>query len=426
MTSEQDEFIGAVRRQLAAELPAARKLRRRIHREPETGWQEHRTGAAIAAALADVDGVAIAPVAETGLLVRVGRADGPAIGVRAELDGLPLRELTGASFASANGAMHACGHDVHMAGLVALLRSVGKVAADLAPSAALLGVFQPSEEAAPSGAQAIVKTGRLQEHGVAAMLAVHVHGDVADGAVGTGAGPVNAASGTFTLTVTGTGGHGAYPQHSRDPVMALSSVIVALQQVVSRRSDPMHPTVVSVTRLRAGSAANVIPAEAVAEGTVRVLRQEDREQVFALIRDVATHTAAASGCRAQVDVVSGDPALVNDARLAAATDRWLTRHGFALDEPMRSCGSDDFAEYLQVAPLLMMFLGVGDPSRPGRPGLHHPEFLPAEDKVDAVAYAMLSGLVGAAEPDAGPAAPALHVTGASRGSSRRPPGSCCR
>lgn len=393
-------FTSAVEQQLEAELPAARALRRRLHADPETGWHEHRTSTAVSAALAGAEGVYVEPVTETGLLVRAGRPGGPVVGVRAELDALPLHEQTGSAFAASTGRMHACGHDVHMAALVALLRAFGKAAADapaLVPTAALLGVFQPSEESAPSGAAAIVKSGRLQELGLESMLAVHVHPHVDRGRVGTGAGAVNACSDSFTLTITGAGGHGAYPQHSRDPVLALSHVIVALQQVISRRMDPMHPSVVSVCRLRAGHAANVIPGEAVAEGTVRVLHPVDREHVLGLIRDVATHTAAASGCQAQLDVVAGDPALVNDRHLAAAADRWLARLGFTVTEPMRSCGSDDFAIYQEIAPVLMMFLGVRSPGDSDYPGLHHPAFLPPEDSVDAASRAMLAAFAGAAE-----------------------------
>ena len=392
-----EAFAGLVRHQLDAVLPEAAELRRRIHQEPELSWQEHRTSAAVSAALAGHDGLAVVPASGTGLLVRAGRPGGPAIGLRAELDALPVAEQTGASFASGNGAMHACGHDVHHAALVAVLRAFGRAAALEPPPAALLGVFQPSEETSPSGAVAIAGSGSLQRHQVRAMLAVHVHPGVGWGSITTGAGAVNAGSDSFVLTVTGAGGHAAYPHHSRDPVLALSQVIVALQQVVSRRTDPMHPVVVSVCRLAAGSAANVIPAVAVAEGSVRVLLPEDRKDVLALIASVAEHAAAASGCQARLDVTTGDPALVNDAGLAAAADQWLGRCGLTVTEPMRSCGSDDFAFYRDVAPSLMMFLGVGDASRTAQPGLHHAAFLPPEEAVGAVARAMLAGFAAAAE-----------------------------
>jgi amidohydrolase len=392
-------FAGAVSEQLDAVLPEAAELRRRIHREPELSWQEHRTSATVAAALAGQDGLAAVSAAAPGLLVRAGQPAGPAIGLRAELDALPLTEQTGASFAAANGAMHACGHDVHLAALVAVLRAFGRASVRQPPPAALLGVFQPSEETSPSGAVSIAASGLLQQHQVRAMLAVHVHPGVGWGSITTGAGAVNAGSDSFVLTVTGAGGHAAYPHHSRDPVLALSQVIVALQQVVSRRTDPMHPVVVSVCRLQAGSAANVIPSVAVAEGTVRVLLPEDRQDVLALIGSVAEHAAAAAGCQARLDVTTGDPALVNDAGLAVAADEWLGRSGLTVTEPMRSCGSDDFAFYRDIAPSLMMFLGVAaaGTGQAAQPGLHHAAFLPPEEAVAAVARAMIAGYAAAAE-----------------------------
>jgi amidohydrolase len=219
--------------------------------------------------------------------------------------------------------------------------------------------------------------------------------------VTTGVGAVNACSDAFLLTVTGAGGHGAYPHHGHDPVLALAQVIVALQQIVSRRTDPMHPTVVSVGRLEAGSAANVIPGVAVAEGTIRVLRPEDREEVLGLVSSISRHVAAGFGCEARVEIKPGDPALINDAELVGAVDPWLERSGFEVAEPMRSCGADDFAFYSEIAPSLMMFLGVqGAGSGAGRdpgPGLHHPEFLPPEEAVHRAAKALLAGYAGAAE-----------------------------
>jgi len=408
------ELFDAVNHELKNQLSPAGQLRRRVHQNPEISWLEHETSAAVSGAL---EGMVLEPIAETGLLVHVGDADLPAIGIRAELDGLPIIEGTDVEFASTNGAMHACGHDVHMAALVALLRAFEKVCQTGRPPVSLLGVFQPSEESNPSGAQRIVESGRLRDHRLAAMLALHVHPRVAWGSVATGEGAVNACSDSFTLTVTGVGGHSAYPHHGHDPVLALSQVVVALQQIVSRRVDPMHPAVISVTRLEAGSVANVIPAEAIAEGTVRVLDPTDRASVLELVESIAVNTAAAYGCRVRVEVQHGDPVLVNDPRLATAVDAGLGRTGIEVAEPMRSCGADDFAFYGAVCPSLMMFLGVedhcGQPATEsdannlgidhsvagaGRsPGLHHPNFLPSEETVARAARVMLTAFIAAAE-----------------------------
>jgi amidohydrolase len=392
-TFDVHRFITAVGPALEEEMSGSFLLRRQIHRAPELSWHEHATSARIADALPRIK---IESVAETGILARVGGSNHPAIGVRAELDALPIREETGAPFAATGDAMHACGHDVHAAALVALLNAFSRVSRPDPPPVSLLGIFQPSEEAEPSGAEAIIKSGRLQDHNVAAMLAVHLHPRVAWGSVTTGAGAVNASSDTFTVTITGAGGHGAYPHEANDPILALSAVVVALQQIVSRRTDPMHPVVLSLGRLNAGTAANVIPAEAMAEGTLRVLAQDDRTDIQSLMADVAAHTAAAHGCQAAVTFCEGDPALTNDAGLVAVADDWLSAAGLSVAVPMRSCGSDDFASYQQLAPSLMMFLGL---HRDGHdnPGLHHSRFLPPEESVRHAARTMLAAFGAAAQ-----------------------------
>jgi amidohydrolase len=392
-TFDLHRLIAAVGLALEEEMAGSVLLRRQIHRAPELSWQERGTSARIADALPRIK---IETVAETGLLARVGASSHPAIGVRAELDALPIREETGAPFAATGDAMHACGHDVHAAALVALVNAFARVSQLDPPPVSLLGVFQPSEESQPSGAEAIIKSGRLPDHNLAAMLAVHLHPWVAWGSVTTGAGAVNASSDTFTVTVTGAGGHSAYPHEANDPILALSAVVVALQQIVSRRADPMHPIVLSLGRLKAGSAANVIPSEAMAEGTLRVLAEDARAGILALIADVAAHTAAAHGCRAAVTFTEGDPALINDPALVAVADEWLPAAGLTVAVPMRSCGSDDFAFYQQLAPSLMMFLGL---YRDGHdnPGLHHSRFLPPEEAVGHAARTMLAAFGAAAQ-----------------------------
>jgi amidohydrolase len=402
LNAEFRRFVEAVDESLTSQLSGAVTLRQRLHQAPEVSWQEHQTSATIGEALR---GFTLEPIAETGLLVRVGDANLPAIGIRAELDGLPIEEQTRASFASSNGAMHACGHDVHMSALVALLHAFASANQSERTPFSLLGVFQPSEESFPSGAKKIIETGRLDEHHLRAMLAVHLHPQAPWGAITTGTGAVNACADSFVLTVTGVGGHGAYPHRGHDPVLALSQIIVALQQIVSRRTDPMHPTVVSVGRLQAGSAANVIPDEAVAEGTVRVLVPDDRDEVLALLESISEHTAAAFGCDARVEISPGDPVLINDAQLVAKVDPCLESAGFTVAEPMRSCGADDFAFYGHEVPSLMMFLGVqgrsdGDSDsspREQNSGLHSSMFLPPEDAVERTARAMLAAFTGAAE-----------------------------
>jgi amidohydrolase len=329
-------------------------------------------------------------VAGPGRILRIGPEAGPCIAIRAELDALPILEQTGAPWASRTGAMHACGHDVHMAALVAVARAARAVHREAGLPAALLAVLQPREEAPPSGALDIVASGLLEAEQPRAVIAVHLQHQLPAGTVAAPAGTVNAASDDFEIRVEGTGGHAGYPQLAADPVLALCQTVVALQQIVSRRTDPTHAAVVSVGALEAGQAANVIPPAAVARGTLRALDQSDRAGLHKALHEIVEHTCLAHGCRGTVTIDEGEPALVNDERLATASWPRLREAGFAVDTSFRSCGADDFSYYARCAPTLMIFLGTGGPVT-----LHDPRFLPDDAMVGQVASAMLAGYLGA-------------------------------
>ncbi len=385
------DLAAALRSALRRELPAAVTLRRELHAAAELSGAEQRTAATVAAAL----GAGSAPpVGGTGRIVRIGTAAGPCVAIRAELDALPITEETGVPWASRTGAMHACGHDVHLTALVALGRAFRAAGADRQAGfpAALLAVLQPREEAFPSGAQDIVAAAAFTGQQPRAVIGVHLQHQLAAGTAGATAGTVNAAADDFEIQVTGAGGHAGYPQLAADPVLALCQTVVALQQIVSRRTDPLHSVVVSVGSLQAGRAPNVIPPAATASGTLRVLAPADQPGVHAALREIVEHTSRAHGCRGTVTISAGEPVLVNDEALAMASRPWLREAGFTVDTAFRSCGADDFSRYAAVAPTLMLFVGTGGP-----PSLHDPRFLPPDDAVRQVAEAMLAGYLGAAE-----------------------------
>jgi amidohydrolase len=375
------ELLHTLLASLQDELPAAVTLRERLHASPEPSNAEHGTARLVAEAL---DAPNVEPIVGTGLLARAGPPRGRPVAVRAELDALPIREQTGAPFAAENGLMHACGHDVHMAALAALFRAARRSQSSL--TGPLLALYQPSEETYPSGAEAIVRE-KATLGDVGAVVAAHVHPEVPWGCVSVEPGPVNASCDYLRITVEGSGGHGAYPHRARDPILALSHVIVALQSLVSRRLDPMHPGVFSVGWTRAGSAENVIPETAVAGGTLRALAPQDRVPLREAALEIAEATARAHGCAARVHVTEGEPATVNDPTLAAAVRALLPAAGFEPAPPLRSCGSDDFGFYGVLAPTLMLFVGLdGAPNTQNLP-LHHPRFLPPPEAVAAVARA---------------------------------------
>jgi amidohydrolase len=374
---------------LEMELPRALRERERLHAIAEPSHEEYATARLVTEALG---ASGVERVVRTGLMARVG-PPGRAVAVRAELDALPIEEETDAPFAATNGSMHACGHDVHMAALVALFRAAGRI--EGSPPKPLLAYFQPSEEAYPSGADLAVKEGALAGK-TDAIVAAHVHPEVPWGSVSVEAGAVNASSDNLRIVVEGSGGHGAYPHRAHDPILALSQAVVALQSLVSRRLDPMHAAVFSVGWVRAGTAENVIPDAAAAGGTLRVLDPTDRVPLREMAREIVEYTARAHGCVARVEVTEGEPATVNDGRLAEAARSLLSEAGFGLAPAMRSCGSDDFGFYGLLAPTLMLFVGLaGAPGAPDVP-LHHPRFLPPEDAVFAVARAQAVAFVAAA------------------------------
>jgi amidohydrolase len=374
-TSVAVDFLRMLLHSLEEELPRAIELRERLHMIPEPSHGEHATSGLVAEALGTRS---VESVARTGLLACVGPLE-EAVAVRAELDALPIQEETGSFFAATNGFMHACGHDVHMAALAALFWAAGKIKGSLPKP--LLALFQPSEEAYPSGADLIVREGVLEEK-TGAVVAAHVHPDIPWGSVSVEAGPVNASCDNLRIIVEGSGGHGAYPHRAHDPILALSQSIVALQSLVSRRLNPMHAAVFSVGWLRAGSAENVIPDAAEAGGT---LDPADRQPLREIAREIVENTARAHGCAARVEVTEGEPATVNDPALAEAALALLPEAGFEPAPAMRSCGSDDFGFYGQTAPTLMLFVGLeGAPGNPNVP-LHHPRFLPTGEAVGAVA-----------------------------------------
>jgi amidohydrolase len=360
------------------ELSHAVELRHRLHAHPELAHAEEWTAATVAGELPVESLIA----AGTGRVARIGPAVGRPVAVRAELDGLPIEERTDAPHRATEGVMHACGHDVHMAALVALTRAA-HAHADSLP-APLVAIFQPSEEAYPSGAEQLARE-ELPRIAPAAVVAAHVHPELPWGTVALDPGAVNASSDNFEITIEGEPSHGAYPHRGRDPILALAHVIVALHSQTARRIDPLRPAVLNIGVVEGGGAENVIPAVARARGSLRVHRPEDRIALRQMVEEVVSAVAAAHGCRGSTTIFAGEPALCNDPAIATSARRLLSRAGLQTAPEWRSCGSDDFAFFGELAPLAMGFVGLdGAPGFKTRP-LHHPELLPPDDAVAAVA-----------------------------------------
>ncbi|TQS42961.1 M20 metallopeptidase family protein [Cryptosporangium phraense] len=415
------DLATAWRAALAAELPGAVALRHQLHAMPQVSGAEEPTARRVAAAilagraggdgaadLADPDGadgadggdggdgggsrsspgrgasaVRLETIAGTGRLLRIG-PDGPAVGLRAEMDGLPVAEATGAPFAAVNGAMHACGHDVHLAALVAVVRAARRI--DL--PAGLVAVLQPREEVGPTGAADVVASGRLLDLDVRSLVAAHVQPLVPAGCVTSDPGPVNASVDEIDIVITGRGGHGAYPHLAADPVPALCRTVLAVPEAARAAVDPLHPVVVTIPQLAGSGAPNVLPGVATASGTVRAMREPDRKLVHDRIGRTVRAIAEAHGCTGEYRIRRGEPALVNDAALAGASASWLRTFGVP-SASFASCGSDDFATYGPQVPILMHFVGTGE--GPEGPMLHDARYLPGDGTVELTALALLAG-----------------------------------
>ncbi len=375
------------RAELQHELNAATVLRHRLHADPRVSGDESATCELVLRALGA--GTA-SPMAGTGARVAFSGSPAalgaqPAVALRTELDALPIAERSGVGWASQCDVMHACGHDLHMAALVAVCRSAARVVLP----APLVALLQPREEGADSGARDAIAEGALR--GIGEVVAAHVQPQLAAGVIGVTAGTVNAGTTDFEVEVQGQGGHSGYPHTVTDSVLALSSVVVALQQISARRIDPVRGAACMVNQLRAGSANNVVPATATASGTVRAMTGEDQQRAQAAIVQIAHHVAASHGCQATVTFDEGDPPLVNDSALAAGAGEILEGLGRATSGEFRSFGSDDFAHYCGPVRGLMTFVGTGDRSG----GLHDPTYVPDDSYVAAVADALIAGYCAA-------------------------------
>ncbi|SNC73474.1 amidohydrolase [Kytococcus aerolatus] len=387
LTALREAWVAA----LEEGLPAAQQVRERVHADPHLSGDEEPTATLLAEAM-ELD---LERIAGTGRIGRLG-PDGPAVMLRAEMDALPLTEQTGAPFAATTGAMHACGHDVHMAALVAVVRAARTLEADL--PVGLVPLLQPREESYPFGAVDVTASGRLEEHRVGVAVGAHVHAGVPLGEVAIGAGVVNAAADSFVVRFRGTGGHGAYPHLGQDVMAAVATTALGLQEVVRRTVDPMRPCVLTVGHLSAGPEAdNVLPETGRILGTLRTVDADDRAAVQEAIETLATRTAEAHGVVAEVEQTPAMPVLANDEALVGHMTPWLEELGVPVAAPMRSMGADDFSFYSDRLPAVMAFVGTRREGEDGVVGLHDARFLPPAELVGTVARVMVSGYLAGAQ-----------------------------
>ncbi|MDR3577348.1 MAG: amidohydrolase [Anaerolineaceae bacterium] len=352
-----------------------RALRRDFHRHPELAFQEVRTAGIVADELSELGFELKTGVGQTGVtgLLR-GNAPGKVVLVRFDMDALPIQEETGAEYASEHpGIMHACGHDGHVAVGLTVARMLHAHQKELQGSVKL--VFQPAEEGA-SGALRMIQDGVLENPVPDFALALHLWNDKPAGWLGIVPGPIMAGADFFTVQIDGKGGHGAMPQESIDPVYAAAQIISALQSIVSRNVSPLQSAVISVTRVQAGTASNVIPSTAEFSGTVRTFEPEVHDLVLKRFKELVVGVAAALGCTAKIQFNDPCAAVINDSAITdlvhqAALKTWPEA---AIDSNYRAMVSEDMSEILRLVPGCYFMVGSANVERGLVYGHHNSRF----------------------------------------------------
>lgn len=365
--SQAEEFIG---------------LRRDIHHHPELAFDEHRTAALVAEKLQAWGYEVERGLGGTGVVGRLVRGSGRRrLGLRADMDALPIDEATGLGYASCNaGVMHACGHDGHTAMLLAAARHLAERGRF---SGTLNLIFQPAEEGG-GGALRMMNDGLFDKYPCDAIFAMHNMPGMPQGRLVLREGPAMASSDYATVTLTGVGGHGAMPHRATDPVVAAASIVMALQTVVSRNVDPLQMAVVTVGAIHAGKANNVIPQQATLEISIRALDREVRATLERRVKALIAAQAESFGVTARIDWRPGYAVLVNTPEETAfarevalellGADK-VTLQGPALP------GSEDFAFMLEKLPGSYLFIGNGDGDSAGACMVHNPGYDFNDDNV---------------------------------------------
>ncbi|KAB2793650.1 M20 aminoacylase family protein [Brucella anthropi] len=355
--------------------------RRKLHQNPELLYDVHETAQFVEDKLKSFGcDLVETGVGRTGVvgIIKGRHGDGPAIGLRADMDALPITETSGVEWVSQNpGKAHSCGHDGHTSMLLGAAQYLAETR-NFRGSVALL--FQPAEEGG-AGGLAMVEDGVMDRFNISEVYGIHNMPGLPVGQFAMRKGPIMAATDEFDLFITGRGGHAAQPHRTIDPILAGSQLMIALQGIVSRNVDPLDSLVISVTKFVAGEAYNVIPEKATLSGTVRTLKKETRAFAERRIREAAAGIAAATGAEITVRYKNNYPVTFNhDAQteFAARVASAVAGEGKVDESVEPMMAAEDFSYMLEARPGAYIFLGNGD-----TPGLHHPAY---DFNDDAIPY----------------------------------------
>lgn len=352
-------------------------LRRYFHENPELSWEEVNTSKRIRKELEEMN-IPYELVKDIGVIGHIkGKGEGKRLGIRADIDALPVKEETGLSFASKNeGVMHACGHDAH----ISILLGAAKILNELKDEfkGEILIIFQPAEEyIQDSGAKYLSQVPEIKS--LDRIIGLHIWGDIDSGSASLNEGPIMASADTFDIYIKGISGHGASPHKSIDPIIAGSMVVNALQTIVSRENDPLEPQVISVTAFNSGNSKNVIPETAHLEGTTRSFNNDLRSMYKSEMQRVLEGVAITTRAEIKLDYHDGTPATVNEkesTEMGIEVAKEVFKDGFIEDYP-QLMGGEDFAKYLLNIP--GCFLLLGGAGKKGKIAQHNEKFDIDED-----------------------------------------------
>ncbi|HLX56509.1 MAG TPA: amidohydrolase [Ktedonobacteraceae bacterium] len=374
-------------------VPDLIATRRDLHEHPELAFEEVRTSGIVAQRLQKLGVEVQTGVAKTGVVgfLRGGASKPGAktIAIRADMDALPIYELNEIDYRSrADGKMHACGHDGHTSILLAVADILTKRKDELSGNVKF--VFQPAEETV-AGAAPMVKEGVMKD--VDGVIGLHLISDYTLGRVGVRSGPVFASADKLIFTVRGKGGHAAMPETTVDPIVIAAFIVTALQTLISRETSPFSPAVITIGKIQAGTAFNIIPETAEMHGTMRSFTKEHRTKLLRRIPEVASGMASALGGSCDVQIIDGCPPCVNDSSMTEvvrnAAIAAVGEKGLDESEEVLSTTSDDMACFLDAVPGCYFIVGANNPEKGADYPLHHPRFNIDEDALP-VAVEVLS------------------------------------
>lgn len=370
------------------------RIRQHLHANPELSFKEYQTSAFIQQELRAL-GIEFEKIADTGLIGTIqGRSThGPVIGLRADMDALPITELNAVPYASTNpGVMHACGHDVHTTWLLGAARLLIDLRNEWEGTVRLF--FQPGEEVDPGGANIMIQQGALEKFRPDKMFGLHVAPQFEIGKIGIGAGPVMASVDDIFITLRGPGGHAAAPHETIDTVLAAAELVTGLQKIISRNKPPFSPSILSICSFHGGDATNIIPATVTLSGTLRCMDEVWRAKAIKLIHSFVEAISQGSGAEIECRIDTGYPSLLNDP-VATEYARERLQQIFSPDSiiPMpQSLGAEDFAYFAQQVPASFLRIGTGNSAKGITSAIHTPRF-DIDESALPIGVAVLTALV---------------------------------